>query len=446
MIHPDYFKGKKVTVMGLGLLGRGIGDIKFLAEAGAILTVTDLKKKEELEPSLAELTHLPNITFVLGEHRMEDFENKDFILKAAGVPLDSPYIAHARENNIPIEMDASLFAKLAKGVTIVGVTGTRGKTTTTLLIYEILKKAHGESDTKVFAAGNLQGRATLPLIREVKEGDIVVLELDSWQLQGFGEDNISPHIAVFTNFMDDHLNYYSGDRDRYLADKANIFLYQSGHDILVVTEGLYEHLKKRYHDDIKSHIVFAHHLSPAWKITVPGEHNRHNVELAVGAARALNVDESIIQVAVQSFKGVPGRLQRVGEYRGVEIYNDTTSTTPDATLAGLKALSYDDNVVLIMGGADKHLDMSVLVNKMPKYAKRLILLPGSGTERLETEYDLQVEKYNAENLEEAVREALHQSLPGDIVLFSPGFASFGMFKNEYDRGEQFNEIVSRLQG
>jgi len=442
--YEHHFKGKRITVMGLGLLGRGLGDVEFLAESGALLTVTDLKTREQLEYSLAHLSKYQNIRFVLGEHRMEDFENKDFILKAAGVPLDSPYIAHARERGIPIEMDASLFAKLAKDAVLVGVTGTRGKTTTTLLIYEILKKAHGESATKVYVAGNIQGKATLPLLREVKGGDIVVLELDSWQLQGFGEAKISPHVAVFTNFMDDHLNYYKGDRDRYLADKANIFLHQTGDDIFVATEDLYAVLKKKYGEHIKSHMVFARELSPDWKILLRGEHNRHNVQLAVGAARALNIDESIMQVAIQSFKGVPGRLEFLGEYRGTEIYNDTTATTPDATLAGLKALSYDCNVVLIMGGADKGLDMSPLIKKLSKYAKRVILLPGSGSERLEQEHRLGVETYNTDTLEEAVREAVHEALPGDIVLFSPAFASFGMFVNEYDRGEQFKRIVASL--
>ena len=194
--------------MGLGLLGRGLGDAVFLAECGADLTVTDLRDAKMLAPSLAKLKKYKNIKYTLGQHKLEDFRNHpkasgdargpDFILKAAGVPLESPYIAEARKHGIPIEMDASLFAKLMpKGVTIVGVTGTRGKSTTTALIYEILnagfkiydlgfknrnikdKGLRIKDSLAVFRGGNLVPEATLPLLKEVKSGDIVVLELDS---------------------------------------------------------------------------------------------------------------------------------------------------------------------------------------------------------------------------------------------------------------------------
>ncbi len=342
-------------------------------------------------------------------------------------------------------MDSSLFAKFAEGVTLIGVTGTRGKTTTTLLLYEILKNAHKESATHIFAAGNIQGKATLPLLKEVKAGDIVVLELDSWQLQGWGEAKISPHLAVFTNFMDDHLNYYNGDRERYLADKANIFLNQTAEDILVMKQDFFDFLKEKYDGKIKAHIVFAHELSPGWHLAIKGEHNKHNAMLAVAAARALGVEEGIIPMTLESWPGVPGRLQLVREYKGIQIYNDTTATTPDATLAGLQAISHEINVVLIMGGADKNLDMSELMAELPKYAKRVILLPGSGSERLAEEYTFSVETYTAESLEDAVREAVHEAVPRSVILFSPAFASFGMFVNEYDRGEQFNELISRLE-
>ncbi|MCR4311140.1 MAG: Mur ligase family protein, partial [Candidatus Taylorbacteria bacterium] len=231
MSYKEYFNNKKVTVMGLGLLGRGVGDALFLARNGAEVTVTDLKTEQELAPSLEKLKPYKNIQFTLGEHKLSDFKDRDFILKAAGVPLDSPYIAEARRNGIPIEMDASLFAKLMpEGVTIIGVTGTRGKSTTTALIYEILSSATRytlHATRSVYKGGNLVPEATLPLLEKVKSGDTVVLELDSWQLQGFGETQMSPHIAVFTNLSADHLTYYKGDMNAYFADKVNIFAFQS---------------------------------------------------------------------------------------------------------------------------------------------------------------------------------------------------------------------------
>ncbi|MCX6720099.1 MAG: UDP-N-acetylmuramoyl-L-alanine--D-glutamate ligase, partial [Candidatus Staskawiczbacteria bacterium] len=185
----QFFKNKKKTVLGWGVLGRGVGYTKFLAECGADLIVTDLKTKEQLVTSIKILEKYKNIKFVLGEHRLEDFKDRDLIIKNPGVPADSIYIAEARKNSIPIEMDVSFFAKLAPEVTVVGVTGTRGKSMTTALIYEILSK--NIKGKKVYLGGNVRGIATLPLLKKVKAGDILVCELDSWQLQGFGEAKIS---------------------------------------------------------------------------------------------------------------------------------------------------------------------------------------------------------------------------------------------------------------
>lgn len=238
--YKEFFKDKKVTVMGLGLLGRGLNDVLFLSKYCKEVLVTDLKSTEDLEASVRELEDLPNIKLVLGEHRLEDFESCDFVLKAAGVPLNSPYIERAREKNIPVYMDEALFVKLAPPVMTIGVTGTRGKTTTTMMIYEILKSSH----ERVFLAGNIRGMATLPLLETVKDGDIVVMELSSWQLQGFGDAGLSPHISVFTNFMDDHLNYYQHDRTLYFSDKALIYKNQTEKDFLVCGENILAEFKK----------------------------------------------------------------------------------------------------------------------------------------------------------------------------------------------------------
>ena len=215
-----YTKNKKVTVMGLGLLGRGIGVVKFLAECGADLIVTDLKTEEQLASALKPLAKYKNIKYVLGEHRLADFANRDLIIRAANVPMDSIFLAEARKNNIPIEQDASLFVKFVKlhlpKVKIVGVTGTRGKTTVTMLLADILKSAFG--DQNVHLGGNIRGLATLPLVKKIKDTDTVLMELDSWQLNSFSpsvrglsggpEEGISPHVSVFTNLLVDHQNYY----------------------------------------------------------------------------------------------------------------------------------------------------------------------------------------------------------------------------------------------
>jgi len=230
--YKEFFKGKRITILGLGLLGRGLGDVIFLAECGADLIVTDLKSEKELEPSLKKLRRFKNIRYTLGRHDPADFRGRDFILKAAGVPLDSQFIAEARKENTPVEMDASLFIKLAPPINFIGITGTRGKTTTTLLIFEILKAA----EKKVYLGGNIKDAATLPLLAKVKKGDYIVAELDSWQLQGFHDSKISPNVAVFTTFFDDHLIYYKGDSEKYFRDKEAIFRYQKSGDTLIAGE------------------------------------------------------------------------------------------------------------------------------------------------------------------------------------------------------------------
>jgi len=241
MSYKEFFKGKRITMLGLGLLGRGLNDAKFFAECGAELTITDLKTKEQLEPTLKKLAKYKNIKYVLGEHRLEDFRNRDFVLKAAGVPLDSIYIKEAKKNNIKVEMDESLFVKCAPNVKVIGVTGTRGKTTTTYLIYEILKLAFPK---KVHLGGNIKGLATLPFLKKVKNGDIVVMELSSWQLQGWGEAKICPNISVFTNLMDDHLNYYKGSVEKYFNDKAKIYTNQNKLDYLICGEKISKKIGK----------------------------------------------------------------------------------------------------------------------------------------------------------------------------------------------------------
>lgn len=437
--RKNIFRGKKITMMGLGLLGRGLGDAEFFLKEGAKLIITDLKTEEQLATSIEKLKEFGNPTYVLGEHRLEDFNNRDLILKAAGVPLDSKYIAEARANNIPIEMDASLFAKLAPGVIIIGITGTRGKTTTTMLIYEIAKKAFGGSLQNVFLAGNIRGTATLPLLDEAKRGDIVVMELDSWQLQGFGEAKISPHIAVFTNFMNDHLNYYKGDLDKYLDDKAQIFLHQKQNDYLVTTSSVGHLITAKYYGKTQHAPIVASSsdVPSEWKLRIPGEHNKENVALAIQVARTLRINAETIKEVVEGFRGVSGRLELVKTHKGIKIYNDTTATTPDATLVALKALG--PKTVLIMGGADKTLDMSKLVDAIPTSTKAVVLLAGSGSDKLEIP-----EAHKVDTLENALEKALHLATEGDTVLFSPAFASFGMFKNEYDRGDQFMALVNNL--
>ena len=446
----EFFKGKKITVIGLGLLGRGLGYTKFLAECGADLIVTDLKSKEQLKTSLKALRNFKNIKFVLGEHRLKDFRNRDMVIKSAGVPLDSIYIKEARKNNprlggasTPVEMDVSLFVKCAPETIIVGITGTRGKSMTTALIYEILSK--NLKDRNVYLGGNVRGVATLPLLEKIKKGDVLVCELDSWQLQGFGDAKISPHISVFTSFMPDHMNYYKNNMKDYFADKANIFKYQKTRDVLIVRP----HVKKIIPKKTKSKLVVADVKNITdYKFIVPGEHQRENLACAVSVARIFGIPEKNIIKTVGRFKGVEGRLQYVKTFQGVKIYNDNNATTPEATIAGIRALTEnkkEGKIILIGGGADKNLDLDLYVNVVNTFCKALVLIPGTGTNKLLKDYKIKIPNEIGKDLKDVVQRAIKYATKGDIVLFSPAFASFGMFNNEYERNDLFMKIIKKLK-
>jgi UDP-N-acetylmuramoylalanine--D-glutamate ligase len=427
-----YFRNKKITLIGLGILGRGIGDALFLLESGANLTITDLKTKEQLKEPLQKLKNFKDIEFVLGEHRLEDFRNKDMVIKAAGVPIDSPYIMEAKKYKIPVEMSASLFTRLC-GLPVIGVTGTRGKSTVTHLIAHILKL----SGKKVILGGNVRGVSNLQLLKKVKNSDIAILELDSWQLQGFGEAKISPYISVFTSFMPDHMNYYKNSMKDYFTDKSYIYKFQNKNDVLVLGPKM-----KNKAIGAKGKIVNARarDVLKSWHTNLLGPHNLENIACAISVAKILGIKDEFIKKAVESFKPVEGRLQMVRKFRGISIYNDTNSTTPDAVIAALN--SFSQKVILIMGGMDKGLKIEDLVKILPSKSKHIFLTPGSGGDKIDYE-KLKIEKVLG--LKEALKEAIKKAKRGDIILFSPGFASFNMFKNEYDRGDQFMKIVKNLK-
>lgn len=440
--YRTFFAGKKVTLMGLGVLGRGAGDAVFLAECGAQVLVTDLKTEEQLQDSVAKLKKYPTVSLHLGGHVTEDFTQCDMVIKAAGVPLDSPYIKAARDAGVPVYMSTALFAKFAieRGAKIIGVTGTRGKSTVAQMIFHTLQ----QSGKKTLLGGNVRGVSTLALIPQVTNDMVIVLELDSWQLQGFGDLEMSPQIAVFTNFLPDHQDYYP-DMDAYFADKANIFAFQKEGDTLVCGAVVEDRITAAQ-PPIPP--VVPPSLPAEWHLHVIGEHNRNNGALAVEALRAVGLSDDDIKAGLESFDALVGRLQFVREVKGVKIYNDNNATTPEATIAALRALDEGRrNIVLIMGGADKGLDMTSLMDEMADRCKHVVFLAGSGTSIL---FLTQIQVFSfpisgpLESLETALHTALSMATSGDVILFSPAFASFGMFRNEYERNDQFLQVVKEV--
>lgn len=449
-------RGKRVLIMGLGLHGSGIASARYAAQHGAQVRVTDLRPAEVLAPSIVSLAGLP-IEYILGQHRNEDFAWAEIVLRVPGVKRNSPFLQIAREHGAQIEQEIALFFSACPG-RIIGITGTRGKTTTSTLLYELIKA----SGQPTVLGGNVSGVETLSLLPTITEQTSVVLELSSWQLEGLEPHRLSPAVAVMTNIYPDHLDTYDGMED-YAEAKANIFRHQRAHDLAIFNydnawtrrmgeqapaETWFTSLQRggSFQRGSDTLLPFSFHDTP-----LPGHHNLENILLATTTAHLLDISDEIIARVVRSFRGVPHRLQEIAVIQGVHYVNDTTSTTPVAGEAALQAFS--GPIVLLAGGNTKHLPLAGWPAAIIARCRDLVLLKGNGTDELLPQLEKEASKQGLPNplrgvfdsFPEAMDYAVSLTRPGDTLLFSPGFTSFGMFLNEFDRGDKFVDYVKRLQ-
>lgn len=490
-----WFAGKKVVLMGLGLHGGGVALAKWLYAKGSRVIITDLKSREELSSSIERVNSFcrqfalqwPDHErffpeYHLGGHAQEDFLSADLVLQNPGVPRESSYLTLARQNAIPIENEATLFFLLTKKTPKLCVTGTRGKSTTTGLIGHILKKGNADMITAGIATkdGTLSFFDILDRVHLYEtEGRnaSVVLELSSWHLEHFeNHPELSPSGAVITNVFSDHLNRYEGF-EQYLSAKKRLYEHQSKEDFVVLNYDNAETLTMGRSTTPKRYWFSRKGIPPErgtylrrvggvdmlyWKdeqgeeelcaranSPLIGDHNTENILAAVAAVKAWGVPAHLIADALPSFSGVQGRLEKIGKLHGREWINDTTSTSPDALVAALKALGREGErrIVLIAGGADKKLDFSGLGEYVSRYATTVVLLTGTATPLLAQElsrvrFDGVLELANT--MGSAVEKAWNNSKKGDMILLSPGCASFGMFAHEFERGKQFESAIQDL--
>ncbi len=480
---------KRILVMGLGIHGGGLGVARFLAAQGAKVTVTDLRGPDILAGSLAQLEGLP-IEFVLGEHREEDFRNAEIVVRNPGVPRESHFLQIARSAGAAIEMEMSLFFRLCPAP-ILGITGTKGKTTTTLLTAAMVREQYPDA----VAAGNLRISALeqLPLLRPDTP---IILELSSFALEGLGEAQLSPGYAAITNLAADHLDRYHSFA-AYADAKRQIYAWQRAGDVVALnaddpgTRTFFSETPPGRRIWFASSLV---EIAPeetlvAWRtgtlfqrsvigmqallkitdVQLLGAHNRMNIAAAAALALAFGVTPVAIRRAVQRFTGVEHRLEFTRTLNGVQYINDTAATAPDAAIAALA--SFSQPIILIAGGADKNLPFEQLADAIRARVKAVVLLQGSATEKLlialsaahtieeQKSGDQEARKPGNEaathnptsiihgpfgDFTTAINTAQQLAEPGDIVLLSPGCASFGMFRNEFHRGEEFRRIVGTL--
>jgi UDP-N-acetylmuramoylalanine--D-glutamate ligase len=461
-VGPQDFRGRRVTVIGLGKGRATAGIARFLVANGARVTIADPKSRAELAEGIGRLANTP-VELVLGAASDDAaLADPDFVFINQGVRPRSATVQRALQRKIPVLTEMGLFFRLCPAP-IVGVTGTKGKSTTYTLITRILERG----TARVVAGGNI-GTSIIDLLPTIAANDVVVLELSSFQLDTLGR---SPHVAVITNVLEDHLDWH-GTRDAYVAAKQHILAWQGPRDVAVLN--LDDPTTVALHTGIPSEIRgYSLTLQPrrgAYRepdgtlalidgatrrpvlhereLRVPGRHNVSNALAALVVGDLHGIGPDAIADVLRAFTGLPHRLESVAEVGGILYVNDSQGTTPYATIPALVA--HGRPAVVILGGVSKNADFTELARAVVRDARAAVLIGQSADEigaALEragaARKPLPVER--AETLPEAVRKATALAKAGDVVLLSPSGQSFDMFSSYEERGEVFRTAVRELQ-
>jgi UDP-N-acetylmuramoylalanine--D-glutamate ligase len=447
-MDKDFFSGKRILVMGLGHFGGGVDVVKFACQMQAKVVVTDLAKQEALAESIKELEGL-DVEYHLGSHEPADFEEADIVVVNPAVPLDNKFVQIARKAGKKVTSQIELFFQLCPA-TIIGITGANGKSTTSSLTAHLLRSRFGE---KVWLSGNIGKEPFLTILDRIKPDDLVVLEISSFQIEQLAQSRQAPQVALLTNLTPNHLDRYK-TFERYCDAKELIFRNQklnAKHPAVSIFNAEDEIGRKWFEkyriqsgrrcikfsaDDVPDgiRVVFV----------LPGRANLSNLAVAIAIARQFGVTDKQIMSCLPSFKALPHRLQLVAENRGVRWFNDSKATTPDSAIVALEAF---DNPIIIAGGFDKHIPFDEFGRKIAQKARAAILIGQTAkaiAETIQSQPQNHTEVKFARTLAEAVQLANGIAKKGDVVLLSPACASYDMFKNYEQRGQQFIDLVGEL--
>jgi UDP-N-acetylmuramoylalanine--D-glutamate ligase len=445
-------KNKRVLVVGIGR--SGIASALFLQSRGAQVTVSDAKSEDQLREEIPVLLD-HGIAVETGRHGERTFQNQDLIVVSPGVPADAQPLAQARALGEQVIGEIELAAEFLTGP-IIAITGSNGKTTTTMLVGEILAKA----GVKTLVGGNI-GKPAISLVEQATPESVTVLEVSSFQLETIRK--FRPKVAVVLNVTPDHLDRH-GTFEAYAAAKARIFENQREHDFVVLNAddatcvAMAEDAKpqvfwfNRKHEVqqgtfVRQGIVHLqrdgaeHEIMPVSEIPLKGAHNVENVLAAICAAELMGCSPDVIRNAIREFKAVEHRLQYVASIRGVEYYNDSKATNVDATIKALE--SFAGNIHLILGGKDKGSDYTVL-NALLRERVKCVYTIGAAAEKIEKHIAGAAKIVSSGTMQAAVSQASANAQSGDIVLLAPACASFDQFQNYEHRGRVFKELVLAL--
>ncbi len=449
---PNAFAGLRVLVMGLGRFGGGIGVTRFLADRGANVTVTDLGDPSTLAGSVLKLSDLA-VRFRLGCHDEDDLDHTDLLVVSPAVDKrKSAFFQAAARRGIPWTSEMNLFLQRCPA-RLIGITGSAGKSTTCAMLGAILSRAAaGGAATlgRVWIGGNI-GVSLLGELPAMTSRDTVLLELSSFQLEDAAHVRRSPSVAAITNIAANHLDRHGAFED-YVAVKLNIVRFQKPGDRVFLRrddQSLVDSVRA-ITEQTGSVIDSVEARNRDWRLRVPGQHNLRNADMAATIAATLGVPDDDIAGALADFAGLPHRLQHVARVGGVDYYNDSKSTTPEATLTAVR--SFDRPVTVLLGGADKHLPLDELAQTLAARAKAVICFGAAADRFYETLQHALGERAAAYlercgSLAAAVEAAGRRSASGDIILLSPACASYDEFINYEARGERFVRLIAgRMAG
>jgi UDP-N-acetylmuramoylalanine--D-glutamate ligase len=416
----------------VGAARSGVALAAYLAKTGERVRLADLKSEPELRDMLSQLPS--GVDLKLGGYDDSVLAGVDVVYASPGVPWDSELLNDARRLGIKVSSEIDLFLSLCPG-TVVGITGTNGKTTTTALTGTVL----AAGDRPVLVGGNI-GDTVLDRLDEVTPRHWVVLELSSFQLESVERPRF--HVGVILNITPDHLDRH-GTFERYVDLKARAIEFAGADDFAVLNgrDEVVRKLASRTH----GHVVWFDEHRPVPRMPLPGRHNLDNALAAAAVGRIAGLSDEAIDKAIRSFKGVEHRLELVGEWKGVRWYNDSKATNPDAGRVALSAFP-DTPVVLIAGGYGSGFELGPWVAQVLQHVDAVVLM-GASADLLAKELANHPNVVRAAGLEEAVELAAGLARPGGVVLLSPAFKSFDMFKDFEDRGRRFKTLVhARFDG